>query len=477
MPAQPGGSYPRIQVSNTDPLPPGWEMRYDSATGWPFFIDHTTKQTSWNDPRGARPQPPPPSYPANGHGPTMPPNQQREPSPQPAGFATARPFGSQRRARSPFDDFDSFLPQMPSMPSIFSGGGGVGGGVGAGSPFADRFADRFGDRFGATFGGRASSPMNVGSARMSPDTPAASQGAGGVMGGGSPASSTSSSTTNETPFNRDTLREKVREIPIKVMRGAANTLNNNNNGVGAAHVVGNNPRMSSPAEGPPRMSPREMPPPPQPQHAAANAQFTRTRVPSQSENQAAAPSFPEKTPAAPAPAPTAAPAAAPAAAAAAAPPPESPAPHDPSIPIPLPPSYQETSTAAAAPTATNEDNMDGQPPTQAEESAADATAAADAAAAEAAPAKKTPITATEVIEDVREKTREFGTEIAALKPGGIAKTDKQYLYLEEMLMRQLIRLDNVETEGKDEIRAARKLAVKEIQAQINQLEQVGGGAS
>ena len=44
-------------------------------------------------------------------------------------------------------------------------------------------------------------------------------------------------------------------------------------------------------------------------------------------------------------------------------------------------------------------------------------------------------------------------------------------------MRQLIRLDNVETDGKDDIRAARKLAVKEIQAQINQLEQIGGGAS
>merc|ERR1719334_655898 len=88
-----------------------------------------------------------------------------------------------------------------------------------------------------------------------------------------------------------------------------------------------------------------------------------------------------------------------------------------------------------------------------------------------------PATALDVIEDVREKTREFGLEIAALKPGELAKTDKQYLYLEEMLMRQLIRLDNVETEGKDEIRAARKTAVKEIQEQINLLERKGGAAS
>ena len=84
-----------------------------------------------------------------------------------------------------------------------------------------------------------------------------------------------------------------------------------------------------------------------------------------------------------------------------------------------------------------------------------------------------PATALDVIEDVREKTREFGLEIAALKPGELAKTDKQYLYLEEMLMRQLIRLDNVETEGKDEVRMARKQAVKEIQATISKLEAIG----
>lgn len=88
---------------------------------------------------------------------------------------------------------------------------------------------------------------------------------------------------------------------------------------------------------------------------------------------------------------------------------------------------------------------------------------------DAPPPKKALITALEVIEDVREKTREFGTKVAALN-GAIAKTDKQLLYLEEMLMRQLIRLDSVETEGKDEIRSARKLAVKEIQEQIGLLE-------
>lgn len=33
------------------PLPPNYEMKIDPATGWPFFIDHATRTTSWNDPR------------------------------------------------------------------------------------------------------------------------------------------------------------------------------------------------------------------------------------------------------------------------------------------------------------------------------------------------------------------------------------------------------------------------------------------
>lgn len=32
-------------------LPPGWERRIDQNTGWPYFVDHNTKQTTWQDPR------------------------------------------------------------------------------------------------------------------------------------------------------------------------------------------------------------------------------------------------------------------------------------------------------------------------------------------------------------------------------------------------------------------------------------------
>ena len=33
------------------PLPPNFEMKIDPATGWPFFVDHATRTTSWHDPR------------------------------------------------------------------------------------------------------------------------------------------------------------------------------------------------------------------------------------------------------------------------------------------------------------------------------------------------------------------------------------------------------------------------------------------
>ena len=36
---------------STGLLPPGWEMIFDHATGWPYFIDHNTQTTTWEDPR------------------------------------------------------------------------------------------------------------------------------------------------------------------------------------------------------------------------------------------------------------------------------------------------------------------------------------------------------------------------------------------------------------------------------------------
>ncbi|KAM9197769.1 BAG family molecular chaperone regulator 3 isoform 2-T2 [Dugong dugon] len=38
-------------AADRDPLPPGWEIKIDPQTGWPFFVDHNSRTTTWNDPR------------------------------------------------------------------------------------------------------------------------------------------------------------------------------------------------------------------------------------------------------------------------------------------------------------------------------------------------------------------------------------------------------------------------------------------
>ncbi|XP_041065697.1 BAG family molecular chaperone regulator 3 [Carcharodon carcharias] len=39
------------QTANSDALPPGWEIKIDPQTGWPFFVDHNSRTTTWSDPR------------------------------------------------------------------------------------------------------------------------------------------------------------------------------------------------------------------------------------------------------------------------------------------------------------------------------------------------------------------------------------------------------------------------------------------
>ncbi|NWI22660.1 BAG3 regulator, partial [Sula dactylatra] len=36
---------------SAEPLPPGWEIKIDPQTGWPFFVDHNSRTTTWSDPR------------------------------------------------------------------------------------------------------------------------------------------------------------------------------------------------------------------------------------------------------------------------------------------------------------------------------------------------------------------------------------------------------------------------------------------
>ncbi|XP_015175839.1 PREDICTED: BAG domain-containing protein Samui isoform X2 [Polistes dominula] len=53
---------------------------------------------------------------------------------------------------------------------------------------------------------------------------------------------------------------------------------------------------------------------------------------------------------------------------------------------------------------------------------------------------------------------------------GNSRKDKQYMFLDEMLTRELIKLDDIETEGRENVRQARKNAIRTIQETISLLE-------
>ncbi|KAM4730140.1 BAG family molecular chaperone regulator 3 [Anableps anableps] len=42
---------PAMASNDSEPLPLGWEVKIDPHTGWPFFVDHNNRTTTWNDPR------------------------------------------------------------------------------------------------------------------------------------------------------------------------------------------------------------------------------------------------------------------------------------------------------------------------------------------------------------------------------------------------------------------------------------------
>lgn len=80
-----------------------------------------------------------------------------------------------------------------------------------------------------------------------------------------------------------------------------------------------------------------------------------------------------------------------------------------------------------------------------------------------------------VLKDPLERVALVQKEVNALAEqvkqyNGISRTDKEYIYLDEMLTRELIKLDDIETEGRDNVRQARKNAIKSIQETISLLE-------
>jgi hypothetical protein len=82
-----------------------------------------------------------------------------------------------------------------------------------------------------------------------------------------------------------------------------------------------------------------------------------------------------------------------------------------------------------------------------------------------APAANNPISRVQTIQkDVEELQAHVN------KYSGNSRKDKEYIYLDEMLTRNLLKLDDIDTEGKDNVRQARKEAIRTIQRCISMLE-------
>ena len=71
------------------------------------------------------------------------------------------------------------------------------------------------------------------------------------------------------------------------------------------------------------------------------------------------------------------------------------------------------------------------------------------------------------IESVLAKAKELIPRVEAFKG---SKQDKEYLYLEEHLTRCILSLDLVETDGQEQLKSARRAAVKEILSIVNDIE-------
>ncbi|XP_064544828.1 BAG domain-containing protein Samui isoform X3 [Drosophila montana] len=71
------------------------------------------------------------------------------------------------------------------------------------------------------------------------------------------------------------------------------------------------------------------------------------------------------------------------------------------------------------------------------------------------------------IQDIQRDVLDLMAKVEQFKG---TRKDKEYAYLDEMLTRNLLKLDTIDTNGKDSIRLARKEAIKCIQASVNVLD-------
>ena len=83
------------------------------------------------------------------------------------------------------------------------------------------------------------------------------------------------------------------------------------------------------------------------------------------------------------------------------------------------------------------------------------------------PSPAVPLTPLESVQKILSDAEHWQTQVAQFEG---PKSSKDYAYLEEMLTRLLLKLDNVDSEGKEEIRNIRRKGVKIVQASLDHLE-------
>ncbi|PWA59806.1 molecular chaperone regulator BAG-1, Ubiquitin-related domain protein [Artemisia annua] len=77
----------------------------------------------------------------------------------------------------------------------------------------------------------------------------------------------------------------------------------------------------------------------------------------------------------------------------------------------------------------------------------------------------------EAVNKIREENNQFAEQVASLEAvvcSGIQVADKDFVFLTEMLMRQLLKLDGIDAEG--EGRTQRKLEVRRVQGLVDTLD-------
>lgn len=81
--------------------------------------------------------------------------------------------------------------------------------------------------------------------------------------------------------------------------------------------------------------------------------------------------------------------------------------------------------------------------------------------------KRTPKTQLDIVNDILTECQQYKNRVNSFSG---CKKDKEYKFLEEMLTRSLLKLDGIESGQDENIRQARKGAVREIQSYLDQLE-------